>query len=385
MSSMIRYAAGAMRQSNSRSPNWLPVLATALLATAGCTEKPNTSANSATQPKSATAPSKVPAQPLPASPKGTFRVCTKGNFGTPPKSSFAHKRNKVIAKLGRVAHSAQDVIVRPGDAVTIPGKFAYGRVSKDLEDETVVVFLDTCQSYEALGTVVTDDDGRTAFEVSPDAVPSNPGIYNITQVVRGDASTVTSRLTLAPEGTRLVLFDIDGTLTISDAELADEMKAEYFDELYSGKRPAEAYPDAAALTKAWAAKGYLLVYITGRPYWLAKLTRAWLEAQDCAPGHLHTTDRSRDALPTRGSVGEYKLAYLKTLLDTGYKIDYAYGNAESDIFAYGKAGIPLERTHIIGEHAGKKGTKALQGDYTEHLLWVAEQPDAVQPFALATP
>jgi hypothetical protein len=316
--------------------------------------------------------------PVPKATQAKFRVCTTGNFGTPPASKFKHRRSKAIAKLGRVAHSAQDVIIRPGDSATIPGKFAYGRVSKDLEDETVVVFLDTCESYAPLGTVVTDDDGRTAFAVPPDSIPG-AGVYNITQVMRGDGSTVASRLTVAPEGTRIVLFDVDGTLTIGDDELADEMKNEYLDELYSGKRPPEAYPGAAELTKAWAAKGYLIVYMTGRPYWLAGLTRKWLEAQGCAPGHLHTTDRSRDARPTEGGVGEFKRDYLKGLLAAGYQIDYVYGNAESDVFAYAEAGIPPERTHIIGEHGGKGETQALKGGYTEHLSWVSEQPLAGQP------
>lgn len=371
-----------MCPSNSCFAIWLP--AVALLAALGCTEKTSTSPNSAAQqtpvtPKGDTTQATL--QPT----QGSFRVCTKGNFGSPPASSFEHKRSKAIAKLGRVAHSAQDVIAKPNEAILIPGKFAYGRVSKDLEDETVVVFLDTCDTYNPLGTAVTDDDGRTSFKIPSDFVPVNPGVYKVTQAVRGDASIVESRLTLAPEGTRIVLFDVDGTLTIGDDELVDEMKNEYLDELYSSKRSPEAYPDAAALTKAWAAKGYLVVYMTGRPYWLAQLTRSWLGTQDCAPGHLHTTDRSRDALPTQGGVGEFKLAYLKKLIDAGYKVDYVYGNTESDIFAYKGAGIPLDRTHIIGEHGGKSGTKALSKGYTEHLAWVAEQPNAVQPFAIASP
>jgi hypothetical protein len=323
--------------------------------------------------------------PRPAQGKfGKFRICTQGNFGTPPASSFKHRRSKMIAKLGRVAHSAQDVLATPGSAVTIPGKFAYGRVSKDLEDETVVVFLDTCDSYGALGTAVTDDDGRTAFDLPAESLPG-PGVYNITQVMRGDASTIQSRLTVAPEGTRIVVFDVDGTLTIGDDELADEIKSEYLEELYAGKHAPEAYPDAAALTKAWAAKGYLVVYMTGRPYWLAGLTRRWLDAQGCAPGHLQTTDRNRDALPGQSGVGAFKLAYLKKLIDAGYELDYVYGNAESDIFAYGKAGIPPERTHIIGEYGGQGGTRAVKGGYSEHLKWVAEQPAAVQPFVVAKP
>lgn len=362
----------------------LSLLLVPLLAGAGCSEKTGNSPSSAATTQAPVTPSAEAEPPIPAIPKGKFQICTSGKFGTPPASSFEHRRSKAIAKLGRVAHSAQDVIVRPGDEVVIPGKFAYGRVSKDLEDETAVVFLDTCTSYGALGTVVSDDDGRTAFTVPAGSVPG-PGIYNITQVMRGDASMVGSRLTVAPEASRIVLFDVDGTLTIGDDELADEMKAEYLDELYSGKRPPEAYPSAAELTRAWAAKGYLVVYMTGRPYWLAGLTRNWLEAQGCAPGHLHTTDRSRDARPTEGGVGEFKRDYLKELLAAGYKLDYVYGNAESDVFAYAEAGIAPDRTHIIGEHGGKGGTKALADGYDEHLKWVATQPVAVQPFVLSSP
>ena len=358
------------------------LLSVALATASGCSDKTNSAPSTAADPTPLVASVQELKPPLPVGPRATFRTCTQGKFGTPPASSFEHRRSKAIAKLGRVAHSAQDVMARPGDAVTIPGKFAYGRVSKDLEDETAVVFLDTCTSYDALGTAVTDDDGRTAFAVPTDRVPG-PGAYNVTQVVRGDASMVHSRLTIAPAGTHLVVFDVDGTLTRGDGELVDEMKNEYLDELYAGKRPPEAYPDAAALTNAWAAKGYLVVYITGRPYWLAALTRVWLDAQGCAPGHLHTTDRTRDARPTEGGVGEFKLEYLRQLIDAGYALDYVYGNAESDIFAYANAGIAPERTHIIGEHGGKGGTRALSGGYTEHLAWVAEQPEAVQPFVAA--
>jgi len=327
---------------------------------------------------------KTPAGPsapveLPPVKKGAFRNCTTGDFGVPPASSFEHRRSKVIARLGRVAHSAQDVIVRPGDDVVITGKFAYGRVSKDLENETVVVFLDTCDNYAAVGTTTTNDDGRTAFTL-PSAYHPGIGVFHAMQVMRGDASTVASSVTIVPAGTHLVVFDVDGTLTIGDDELVDEMKNEYLEELYSGKRPPEAYPSAGALTKAWAAKGYLIVYMTGRPYWLAGLTRKWLKEQGTAPGHLHTTDRTRDARPTQGGVGEFKAKYLKKLIEQGYKIDYVYGNAESDIYAYAEAGIPTSRTYIIGEHGGEGETQAIRDGYGEHLNWVVEQPQAQQPF-----
>jgi hypothetical protein len=363
----------------------MPLLA--LAAHPACSEEKATPASSSPPQESRVAPSapkSSAAAALPIAPQGKFRICTSGNFGTPPASKFDHLRSKAVAKLGRVAHSAQDLLVRPGEAATITGKFAYGRVSKDMEHETVVVFLDTCQSYAPVGTVVTDDDGRSALAIPSASLPA-PGVYTVTQVMRGDASMVSSRLTIAPQGSRFVVFDLDGTLTVGDGELADQMKSEYLEELFADKKPAEAYPDAAALTKAWAAKGYLIVYLTGRPYWLSGLTRRWLDAQGLAPGHLHTTDRTRDARPSEAGVGEYKRSYLQSLLDVGYQIDYAYGNAESDVFAYGKAGIDPQRTYIIGEHGGEGGTQALTGGYGEHLKWVSAQPEAAQPFVIAAP
>jgi phosphatidate phosphatase PAH1 len=268
--------------------------------------------------------------------------------------------------------------------VTIPGKFAYGRVSKDLEDEKVVLSLDACKEWASGNESITDDDGRTAFAIPADKNPG-PGIYQLHQTMVGDGSYVSSRLTIAPTGSRIVVFDVDGTLTIGDDELKEQMKAEYLGELVSGKRVPKPYPDAGALTKAWRSKGYLVVYMTGRPYWLAGLTRSWLDQQGCAIGHLHTTDRSRDSRPTEGGVGEFKAAYLKELLAAGFSIDYVYGNAESDVFAYADAGISPAKTHIIGEFGGQGGTQAIAGGYTGHIKWVSEQPDAVQPFVVSAP
>ncbi len=313
-----------------------------------------------------------------------FRDCRSLTMAPALKGKFRHRRSKVIAKLGRVAHSAQDVIAKPGEAVTIPGKFAYGRISKDLEDEKVAVFMDSCEDWVSAGDSLTDDDGRTALILPAEENPG-PGIYQLQQSVQGDGSTVASKLTIAPAGSRIVVFDVDGTLTIGDDELKEQMKAEYLEEMVSGKRIPEPYPDAAALTKAWRSKGYLVVYVTGRPYWLAALTRSWLDQQGCALGHLHTTDRSRDARPTEGGVGEFKAAYLKKLVAAGYSIDYVYGNAESDIFAFAEAGIAPAKTHIIGEFGGKGGTRAITGGYTEHIKWVSDQPDAEQPFVATAP
>ena len=50
--------------------------------------------------------------------------------------SFRHRRSSLVAR-GRASHSSNDVIVNPRAEAVIEGKFAYGRVSKDLEDDDV--------------------------------------------------------------------------------------------------------------------------------------------------------------------------------------------------------------------------------------------------------
>jgi hypothetical protein len=110
-------------------------------------------------------------------------------------------------------------------------------------------------------------------------------------------------------------------------------------------------------------------------------TREWLADLGFAEGHLHLTDRGSQALPTESGVGAYKTAYLKYLQGLGYVIDYAYGNATTDISAYENAGIAKEHTFIIGTHAGERGTQALSAGYTDHIDgFVAGEPDAAQPF-----
>ena len=46
----------------------------------------------------------------------------------------------------------------------------------------------------------------------------------------------------------------------------------------------------------------------------------------------------------------------------GWRFDYAYGNADSDIGAYEDAGIAKDATFIIGEEAGNEGTVAIEGE-----------------------
>ena len=61
-------------------------------------------------------------------------------------------------------------------------------------------------------------------------------------------------------------------------------------------------------------------------------------------------------------------------------IDFAYGNATTDIYAYLNAGIAADVTWIIGDHAGEMGTHAVTGAWTARVGEVAALPTVSQPF-----
>ncbi|RDV39131.1 hypothetical protein DV096_00735 [Bradymonadaceae bacterium TMQ3] len=279
-------------------------------------------------------------------------------------------------------HSAQDVITHPEREALVTGKFTYGPTSKDLQGERIEVWMDDCSgSYVRLGEAETDSDGRSVLTLAPGALPP-VGTYALLQRVMGDNTVVRSYLRVFPRETRLIVFDIDATLTTSDTELFQDIFNDLFEPLLDGDFVPEARVGAVDITKVRnEVHGYQLVYITGRPYWLTEQSRGWLDDQGVAHGHLRLTGSNAESLPTTSGVGAYKAAYLEFLKELGFEIVMAYGNATTDIFAYAEAGVPADRTFILGQHGGEEGTVALGEDYVEHLEAVRSDVPADQPFA----
>jgi phosphatidate phosphatase PAH1 len=299
----------------------------------------------------------------------TFSVCRDRTFTPAPREEWRHTRTQFVVAAGSPNHAAQDVIAKPEMRPSLVGKFAYGPASIDLEDENVRVFLDRCNGWQDLGAVATDSDGRILMSV-PDAL--GPGVYEARLQVLGDGSTTLSYLWVLPARTRLTLTDIDGTLTASDSEL--------FAQILDGSHVPVAYPGAADLTLAHNTKRWLVVYLTGRPYWLTGHTRDWLQNLGFSSGPLHVTDSTAEALPTESGVGAFKLAWIQGLLAAGYLIDFAYGNAPTDISAYLGAGIPAEDVWIIGDNAGHTGTNSAVGGWQDRVRDVQALSAVEQPF-----
>lgn len=318
--------------------------------------------------------------PPPATPDGspttdgsgareTFQRCTGRPYTPAPLEDWRHSiATPIITAAGAPNHSGTDAIVHPHDAGTIAGKFTYGAISKDLEDEDVLVFLDDCTGWQALGRHATSSDGR----ISLAAPPLPTGVYQIEMQVAGDQSTTTGFLWALPAGTHLVVTDIDATLTTNDSQV--------FRQILDGSVVPDTYPNAVELTTTHAERGHVVFYLTGRPYWLSEKTRGYLDGLGFAPGPLRVADSNTDILPTEASVGTYKKANLDALAAAGMIVDFAYGNATTDIYAYLGATIAADRVWIIGSHGGEQGTNAIANDWGPRVTDVAALPSVVQPF-----
>jgi hypothetical protein len=214
-------------------------------------------------------------------------------------------------------------------------------------------------AWQSLGRGKTDADGAYDLSSTGFTAPNGKPVYAMLEADGSCAEHFDYRF--AP-GSKVVVFDIDGTLTLADGELLSELA----DASYVPK----AMGAAVQLTQAWAAKGYPVVYLTARPHILRAETRGWLEQLGFAAGPVITKGSS--ALDD-----VYKTLWLARMVQGfGWNVVAAYGNAATDITAYASAGIPVTQTFIVGPLGGTGTTVAILNlDFTEHITtYVAAQP-----------
>ncbi len=277
---------------------------------------------------------------------------------TPAKTDFNHWGNSLLSSFYTPYHMVHDALVGQGEAATVVGKFDYDwTFHKDLEDEDVKVYLygTGMNSWEFVGTYRTNSDGKIYVPVGTRPV----GHYQVRMVVTGDLSSTTGYLTVVKPGTQAVLFDIDGTLTLNDFEAVGD---------YLGISTASEHYYAPETVNAYKNKGYCITYLTARPYWLMKDTREWFDLKNIPAFHAHSNPNAE--LFEEKDTATYKANYITSLLNSGLDIVRVYGNADTDIEAYERAGLPKSETYIIGDNAGDEGTQPISGDYSYHYSTV---------------
>lgn len=237
-----------------------------------------------------------------------------------------------------------------------------GTFSTTLGGEWVSLWsYDTAQKeWQLVGRTQTDDDGVYDLPDTHYVAPTGQPIY---AVLEADGSCAEHYDFLLPSGSKVVVADIDGTLTLDDNELLMQLS----DGAYTPKMMTA----ANTLLQTWAQKGYTVVYLTARPHAFRAESRQWLKQFDFPVGPVITTN-------VAGHADTYKTLWLKRMVDNfGWQIVAAYGNADTDITAYENAGIPKDHTFIVGPLAGDGGTVAIENDdYTGHIAdFVDAQPD----------
>lgn len=279
----------------------------------------------------------------------------------PTQKSFRYFGNRLLASFYKPYHMVHDQLVLEGQTASVVGKFDYDlALHKDLEGEYIhaYVYGTGMSSWQYLGRYTTNSDGKVFVPLTG----KPEGDYIVRMVAEGDLSSATGYVTVASPGRQTVLFDIDGTLTLNDFEAVGE---------YIGVDIADNYAYAEAMVQAYVDKGYQVVFLSARPYWVAKSTRKWFANYGIVPWHTRLNPNSDNLLNLQTE--QYKTDYIRYLKNTlGLNIVRAYGNATTDINAYNAAGIPKSDTYIIGTNAGKNGTQAINGNYESHYYQSVE-------------
>lgn len=251
-----------------------------------------------------------------------------------PTRDFRHFKSKVIA-LGSPKHRGVDLVTAAGAATqTLQGWASYSVIDKALEDEDVDVFACRAGEWRRVGTARTDDEGR--FELALSGTDRLPiGMRDLFVSVVGDRTGASFLGYVAPDGTRLIASDVDGTLTSSENA--------FLETIAFGIEPDERAGAPRAFAAA-TAKGYQLVYVTARGSQFTAATRAWLDHKGFPRGPLRLAS-SFVTLPG-GDTVDFKTQALRGLSATGLALAAGVGNRASDVTAYGNAGVAAGRRFI---------------------------------------
>lgn len=267
---------------------------------------------------------------------GTASVPDVRCTGTPdagPATDWRHTASSLISEYGESHHRGMDLIATNGDATqTFTGKITYGGTDKDLEDEDVDVFACIDRAWARVGTARTNDDGRFSLALSGDArLPA--GMRDMYLSVRGDRSGAAFLALVAPAGSRMIVSDIDGTLTASENA--------YPIALATGGDVA-AQPDAPAALMSAAVRGVIVVYISTRGDRFTQDTRNFFAAKGFPRGPIHLP-ASIITIPGEDTV-EFKTAAIADL--ASFDLIAGVGNRATDVAAYRNNGLPANRIFI---------------------------------------
>ena len=253
---------------------------------------------------------------------------------TRAEGELRHRRSRLVTALGSPRHRGYDVVAAPDADQVIRGSLSYGKAHKDLEDEDVELFACDGGQWRAIGTARTDDDGDFQLALTG-ARRLAGGMRDLYASVVGDRTGVRFLAYIAPAVTRVIVSDVDGTLTVDEHAFVKTVIA--------GTRIG-AKPGAAAAFRGLAARGYQPVYVTARGEVFTEKTRAWLVEQGFPRGPMILAE---DLVTVPGpSTVAFKTGAMDSLRAAGLVVAGGIGNRATDIAAYEAMGLPADRIFI---------------------------------------
>jgi len=207
--------------------------------------------------------------------------------------------------------------------------------------------------------ITVDTDGMARFvrksqrptQEQLKALPLKPGANTVTFVVVYNNQRVSSRIFLWPADSKIVVSDVDGTITRSDV-LGHLLPRVGRDWSHAG---------VAGLYTKIRSRGYRLMYLTSRPIGQACSTRLYLDALRQEDGFrlpegpvVMSPDRlvksiTREMIQRRPH--DFKIAALREIREMwpdDYNPFYAgFGNRITDAISYKSVGIPAFRIFTV--------------------------------------
>jgi phosphatidate phosphatase PAH1 len=281
-------------------------------------------------------------------PGGVPDVRCAGPPATGPARGFRRWRDRVVASLGHADHRGFDLVAASTSPQVIAGKLAYGVLDKALAREQVELFACVVGAWEPIGTATTDADGRFARELEgTERLPV--GLRDLYASVVADRTGVRFLAYVAPAGTRLVVSDIDGTLTSAESSFTKSV-------ILGGDVAAQ--PGAAASLQAAREAGYQVVYLTARGDRFTDATRNWLGTHGFPRGPVRIAS-GLFVKPGAATVA-FKQRVLRGL--EGFAVVAGVGNRWSDVAAYEAAGVPAAHIFVkLPEYTKELGAALRSG------------------------
>ena len=243
------------------------------------------------------------------------------------EGSFRHFAGSAISFLGSPRHRGIDLIANASsEHQTLAGAISYTVADKALEDEDVELFACRAGAWQRVGRARTDDEGRFSFVLSGgDRLPI--GMRDLFVSVIGDRTGTNFLAYVAPDDTRLLVSDVDGTLTSSEQA--------FWGTIAFGIEP-DAQPGAAQAFQGASGRGFQVAYVTARGSQYTRETRAWLADLGFPRGPLRLAP-SFITLPGSDTV-DYKTTTLAAIA-AEVTVVAGVGNRASDLTAYTNAGL----------------------------------------------